>query len=375
MGKHDDFKNNKIDHVNYFLDPDSVLKEGIVGFFLSRRCFYIGYLLVIVGTPLFINQFTVEFGLAFCVAVITFIAMFTIIRHYRKVSFKIDYQLLSFVQTINEYLATIRSSNTSNSEKSIKFRMLSFEISQLIADLFSEKTFYLGTPDNSIGCIIKLYSGNGGQGSYRTVGISRKLSRERKENPTVIAVDKGLGNYIRRFNSTGVHIIRDLEEACNRGAWSKSPNDDLDDINTRMVSSINGYEGGEKVGIGMVFVTSAHKNQFCRRDAQTLMWISDLLGFFYSIALESINSSVDEDITQEIKLEKQTPFFTEYKNKPSQDIKRKKRNKVNLEFSYSEEKKTIPLLAKYKKSLEMITQKYFETLKQIESQQNKSSEK
>jgi hypothetical protein len=104
----------------------------------------------------------------------------------------------------------------------------------------------------------------------------------RKENSEPIPADKGLASALRQKGNLGVFIIRDIAEAVDSGMWMKTKNDSLPDVRTLMVAPINGWEHGEKVMIGILYVTS-RKNPFAPAHTLPSKAIADLLGLVYPI--------------------------------------------------------------------------------------------
>jgi hypothetical protein len=87
----------------------------------------------------------------------------------------------------------------------------------------------------------------------------------------------------------GVVIINSIAAATDAGWWMKSQNDDLSDVKTLMVTPINGWEHGQKVMLGILYITSI-QGKFAPIYTLPLKALADALGLVYPIIMGSINS-------------------------------------------------------------------------------------
>jgi hypothetical protein len=121
-----------------------------------------------------------------------------------------------------------------------------------------------------------------GRRQYVTVGRSSNLNPKRKNITVPIEDDAGIAGLLRKRDQAGVSIIRSIPEATKYGAWVKCPSDELPDIKTVMVVPINGYIGGVKTMIGILYITSP-KNPFMQMHVEPAMAFADVLGCVYPV--------------------------------------------------------------------------------------------
>lgn len=95
-----------------------------------------------------------------------------------------------------------------------------------------------------------------------------------------ILSDEGIALALRQKGIKGVFLIPEIDVAINCGYWKETPNDKLPDVKTLMVAPVNGWDGENKVMLGILYVTSRN-NPFVARHTLPLKAFADILGLAY----------------------------------------------------------------------------------------------
>jgi len=146
---------------------------------------------------------------------------------------------------------------------------------QRIAKFFRDR---IGDP--SVNCAIRLAESQNGAEQYVTVARSDGMEPSRSSTTEPIPADKGLAKALLTYDKQGVVIIRDIPEAAKGPYWYGSRNNHLPDVQTLMAAPINGWEGGSKVMLGILYVTS-RKNVFHEGHTLPMKAFADYLGLVY----------------------------------------------------------------------------------------------
>jgi hypothetical protein len=143
--------------------------------------------------------------------------------------------------------------------------------------------------DSTINCALRLAELVDGKQVYVTRARSSGLATSRAASSEPLPADQGLPKAMMSRGAVGVVIINSIAAATDAGWWMKSQNDDLSDVKTLMVTPINGWEHGQKVMLGILYITSI-QGKFAPIYTLPLKALADALGLVYPIIMGSINS-------------------------------------------------------------------------------------
>lgn len=244
-------------------------------------------------------------GVVLLIAGIFVAASLMIVRHYRLQRLTTDNRLHAFCHStrddVAELLACDKRKQAENLQKLSSFYLKS---AQQIVDFYRDLT-----GDSTIGSAIRIAEVVDETDMYVTkarAGHINQAARSSKSEP--VASDEGLPRTLRTKEYEGVLIIEDIPYVINAGMWNKTANDELPDIKSVIVAPINGWNNGQRVMLGMLYVTSAKSGTFKPSHVAPLNAFVDILGTVYPIILDRILKSTSKSTSVRNKsTEKQEP--------------------------------------------------------------------
>lgn len=113
-------------------------------------------------------------------------------------------------------------------------------------------------------------------------------SRPRSTQP--IPSDVGIAKSLADQDLEGVFLIPDIAKAIADKLWMRTTNDDLPDVKTLMVAPINAVQQGQRVMIGILYLTSkeAGENALVPADTIPLKAFADALGLVYPLIMRKM---------------------------------------------------------------------------------------
>jgi hypothetical protein len=136
--------------------------------------------------------------------------------------------------------------------------------------------------DPKICCAIRLADTGGGKQEYITAGRSTGMDPNRSSMSEPVKHDEGIAELLRKKGQMGVCFIHDIKEAAERNWWKECKSDKLKDVKTLIIAPINGFIGGTKSMVGMLYVTSPN-DSFRLTHAEPMKAFADLLGAVYPL--------------------------------------------------------------------------------------------
>jgi hypothetical protein len=168
----------------------------------------------------------------------------------------------------------------------------------VLVDAFNNKAaqgiaefFRIRCGDQSINCAIRLAeSDTTGHDRYVTRARSSGMHPGRDASTVSIRSDEGIARAMLGRQKRGVYIVPSIEEAISQNIWKSNDNDKLADVQSLMISPINGWQGGAKYMLGILYVTSAIKNggKFSSVDSLPVKAFADALGLAYPVIWDKI---------------------------------------------------------------------------------------
>jgi hypothetical protein len=202
-------------------------------------------------------------------------------RYFRLGQIECDMRLHTFCHETRDDIAGLIAAE--NNDKNFAERLHDYhkKTVQRIANYYRESKH-----DKTANCAIRIAEIVDGTDAYVTKGRSDGLEPTRENSTRPIPKDKGLPAAFTQKGHQGVFLINSIEKAASSGMWLETPNDSLPDVNKVMIAPINGWEDGEKVMYGLLYITSRSK-KFRPRETLALKAMADLLGLVNPLVFDS----------------------------------------------------------------------------------------
>lgn len=259
------------------VDPRVEWKRGCIGWFLRVRGIATSLLakMMLAGLAFWLAHWAI--GVLIIGTGSMGVAGLVLYRHYRLKEMETDRRLHSFMHRCRDHVANMLEAPdlSATRERLDRFQK---HVVDAVADFFRER---LG--DKTINCGLRTAQELDGKQMYVTRARSDGLDASRESNTEPIPSDAGLARALMEKDKQGVFIIPDLQSAIASGAWLKTKNDALPDMQTIMACPVNGFAPGEKkVMFGILYVTSK-MDVFRPGHTLPLKAIADFLGLVYSV--------------------------------------------------------------------------------------------